>query len=186
MADPFVTLGVPPRFDLLPNDLRARLLRKTAEHHPDRFPDPDQQAEAQGQMSRVNAAFAELSDPLTRAHALIARLTGQPADPSSTPKPPANLLMQVLDVRESIDEARDAGDDKELARQKAWVQGELDRRLAEVASAFATLTPDGDAHPARLPANHPTLEAIRADLSAARYLQRMLEAIQRPDGATAL
>ncbi|MEM6751108.1 MAG: iron-sulfur cluster co-chaperone HscB C-terminal domain-containing protein [Planctomycetota bacterium] len=171
MSDPFDRLGVPATFDLTGDQLRTALVQASAAHHPDRFTDPADQATAQDAMAEINRAHDLLADPIARARALLARLTGD-ADPSNAetdPAPPPELLMEVLDVREAIDDARAANDTAALHRQRAWVKQQLTQRYDQVARLFSE-----DSQPQPLDS-----ASIRRELSAARYFQRMLDAIDQ-------
>ena len=163
MPDPFSTFGLPRRFDLELEDLRQRFLSASAQHHPDRFTDPLEQADAAEQSAQINHAYQVLSDPESRAKALLALHGG--ADASDEKSLPPALLMQVMEVREELDQAIADQNDAELARLHAWATGEHDQHLANLARLFAVAEPD--------------TAAVRLELNALRYIRRMLE--QMPD-----
>src|SRR3954469_17524249 len=110
MTDPFETLGVEPRFDL---DLRAveqrhRDLSKAL--HPDRYAGAPA-TERRLSLSRaidVNEAFRVLRDPIRRAEALVRRAgvaVGETAEHKASP----DLLLEIIEAREALSEARRAG-----------------------------------------------------------------------------
>ncbi len=163
MRDAFDLLGVEPRFDLDGADLRDRLLTLAAANHPDRHTDPFDQAEAADQLSRVNEAYRTLADPERRANALLARLGGpSKADDKSLPP---GLLLEVMEVREELEQAVAAEDHAAIARLRKWATDQRAQRLDSVAKLFATATAD----PAAL------VQAVRLELNAWRYFERMLD-----------
>ena len=78
-------------------------MQASAQMHPDRFPDPIEQAQAVEQMSLLTMAYRLLSDPESRARELL-RLSGVETDRDRDKLPP-DLLMQVMDVREEMESA---------------------------------------------------------------------------------
>lgn len=159
--DPFVELGVDRRFDLDADDLRRRFLAASAEHHPDRFSDPLEQADAVETMSRLTDAFRVLSDPELRARELL-RLSGQEAEGDRDKLPP-DLLMEVMEVREELESAVEASNQAELDRLRAWATQRREQHLAQLGKL---LSKDIDTRAAA---------QARLELNALRYMQRMLE-----------
>ena len=163
MPDPFTTLGLPPRYGLDPDELERRVLTLSSELHPDRFIDPLEQADAAERIAAVNHAHRTLLDPATRALALLASQGHATGDDKALPP---DLLMEVMEVREALEEATVAGDQAELERLRRWAEDQRDERLAKVAELFDVTPVDG--------------AAVRVQLNALRYATRMLE--QMPDG----
>ncbi len=159
--DPFATLGLDRRFDLDETELRQRFLSASAQAHPDRFTDPLDQADAVEAMSRLTDAHRELADPESRARALL-RLSGLESDGDRDKLPP-DLLMQVMEVREELEAAVEENDQGALERLRAWAHDERGQRLSALAGHFAN-TLDAD-----------SAAAVRLELNALRYVQRMLE-----------
>jgi molecular chaperone HscB len=159
---PFDLLGVPPQFDLDATDLRQRYLAASAKTHPDRFTDPLEQAEAAERASAINAAYRTLSDPAQRAKALLMR-RGVWADLDSAQLPPA-LLMEVMEVREELEEALAAGDQPTIDRLRQWAAQQREAHLAQLADHFGSDEPDVD--------------AVRQTLAALRYVERMQAAAE--------
>lgn len=113
--NPFATLGVPERYDL---DLAA--LEKTHRElsralHPDKYAGAgaSERREALTKAVAVNEAFRVLRDPVTRAEALF-RLRGVPVGETVEPKPDPSFLMEMLEQREALAEARAEGDRAKL------------------------------------------------------------------------
>lgn len=159
--DPFELLGVDRRFTLDEEALRRRFLDASSRMHPDRFPDPIDQAEAVEQMSRITDAYRVLCDPESRARALL-RLSGKEAEGDKDKLPP-DLLMEVMEVREQLEAATEAGDRAELDRLRAWASGQREQYLKQLG---------------RLLEGHIDAQAAaeaRLQLNALRYMERMLE-----------
>src|SRR3954452_24253892 len=109
--DPFATLGAARRFDL---DLAA--LEKTHRElsralHPDRFAQTgaSERRAALEKAANVNEAWRMLRDPIRRAEALF-RLAGVAVGETNEPKASPAFLMEVMEDREALAEARAARD----------------------------------------------------------------------------
>jgi molecular chaperone HscB len=105
--DPFATLGAPRRFDL---DLRAvekahRELSRAL--HPDRYvaAGASERRAALERAVLVNEAWRVVRDPVARAEALFT-LAGVKVGDTHEPKPPADLLMEMMEAREELSEVR--------------------------------------------------------------------------------
>jgi molecular chaperone HscB len=164
MSDPFATLGVPARFDLDTVELHRRFLALATANHPDRFVDPVDQADAAARAAAINQAYRVLSDPPSRAEALLA-LWGGPAKAAEEPPPP-DLLATMLEVREQLETALAAKDAATLSRLRRWAMDQRAGYLDRIAALFAGA---GDKPTGPVVAN------IRLALGGLRYCQRVLE-----------
>ena len=132
--DDFTLFGLPQRFaiDRVRLDERWRALQ--SEVHPDRFAMEGAAAQrvAMQWAVRVNEAYGRLKDPLARA-AYLAGLRGAVIDAERNTAMPAAFLMQQMAWRESLDDARTAGEiealDDEVAAQQKVLFGELEVAL---------------------------------------------------------
>lgn len=167
MADPFDILGLDAGFGLDDAQLHQQFIRRSAEHHPDRFTDPLDQADAAERAAAVNEAYRTLADPERRAGALLRLLGG--SDAGDDKRLPPDLLMEMMEIREAQEEAQAAGDDARLAELAQWAReqraGYLER-IGELFTQAQALSPDQRA---------PVLDEIRLQLNALRYVQRMLD-----------
>src|SRR5690348_1978030 len=109
--DPLATLGAPRRFDL---DLAA--LEKTHRElsralHPDKFAQTgaSERRAALEKAADVNEAWRIVRDPIRRAETLFA-LEGIAVGETNEPKPGPVFLMEVMEEREALAEARAARD----------------------------------------------------------------------------
>ena len=159
--DPFALFDTPKQFSIDEQELRQRFLKASAQMHPDRFPDPIEQAEAVDQMSRLTDAYRVLCDPESRARALL-RLSGHETD-SDKDKLPPDLLMDVMEVREEMEAAIEASNRGELDRLRTWANGQRDRYLKQLSTLL-----DGELDPKKA-------SKARLELNALRYMERMLE-----------
>jgi molecular chaperone HscB len=104
--------------------------------HPDRFASAGA-AERRVAMQwavRANEAFSTLRSPVARAAYLCER-NGQPIDAESNTAMPAAFLMQQMQWREELDEAR-AGDSSAAQTLAREVEARRDEVLARIAAAI--------------------------------------------------
>lgn len=163
--DPFAVLGIEPRFDLDPAQLEARFRERSREVHPDRFAGASAgtRAAALVQTRALNDAYQVLRKPQRRAEHLLGR-HGIAIDDRERLDP--GFLMEILERREELAEARAAGELERVnllaadmrARQRAIVEG-LTRH-------FAALDGGDDAA---------VLAAIKHDLITMRYVGRYVD-----------
>ena len=133
----FELFALPQQFahDRAAIDARWKELQREA--HPDKF--AAQGAAAQRvalQWSvRINEAYQRLKDPLKRA-AYLCDLLGAPIDAENNTAMPAEFLMQQMEWRETLEDARGEGELDELERKLAGNRRELlveiERLLDEV------------------------------------------------------
>lgn len=140
MTDPrhdhFALFGLQPRFALDEASLEQAYRRVQGQVHPDRFAAAGaaERRVAMQWAARANEAFRTLRSPVARAAYLCER-HGQPIEAESNTAMPAEFLMQQMQWREELDEAR--GGDREVARALAReVEVRRDEVLARVASAL--------------------------------------------------
>ena len=107
----FDLFGLPATFDLDVADLAVRYRELQRRFHPDRFASasaPERRLSVQ-LTAQVNAAFQTLKDPVARARYLLGMQgveTGEDADTAMD----TNFLMEQMELRESLAEAREATD----------------------------------------------------------------------------
>lgn len=159
LTDPFDMFGLEPRFDLDEDELRQRYMTAAAEAHPDRYTDPIEQADAADRASLLNEAYRTLLDPERRANALLLTLGGTTKEDDNALPP--DLLMDMMDVRERMEDAIASEDTDELAALREWAAGQRAAHLERVSLLLA-----GDA---------PDVRQARMELNALRYIERMIE-----------
>lgn len=174
--NPFALLGVAATYALDPGALRDALLRASLRWHPDRLAlaPADERAAAETRMAAVNAAYAALSDPLTRAEALLA-LHGAPVERGTDRVSCPAVLLAMLELREEAAEARDGGDPVRLQAAVARLRAERTRVLEALAAAMAGWEADG------APAEKAGL--VHARLAEAAYVCRTAQDLERAGAA---
>ncbi len=117
-SDDFELFGVPRRFEQDRAVLDARWLALQGEVHPDRFTAEGAAAQrvAMQWAVRVNEAYQRLKDPLKRA-AYLCELNGAPVDLHNNTAMPPKFLVQQMEWREALDEARSLDDVEALAEE---------------------------------------------------------------------
>lgn len=145
MFDPFAILGVPRRFDV---DLRAaeknhRELSRVL--HPDKYAGGTvtERRDALSKAADVNEAWRVINDPVRRAEALFT-LEGVPVGETNEPKPDPELLMDVLEKREALADAkvaRDATKAAALMREMSERMSTLEAELARAPQLDASMLP---------------------------------------------
>jgi molecular chaperone HscB len=131
-VDPFETLGLPRSYvvDLAAIEKTHRELSRAL--HPDKFVSAgaSERRDALGRAVEVNEAWRIVRDPIRRAEALLA-LAGVAVNEGAEPKTDPEFLMEMLEQREALAEARQARD---LARVHEMAKAiELRSRAVEQA-----------------------------------------------------
>lgn len=161
--DPFQTLGLPPTVELTQAQIRSAWLKRSLIAHPDRS-DIDETA-ARELSATLNEAKKQLENEESRADALLLHLGGPTREAEK--KLPDNFLIEIMQLREQLESAQAAADPAALEPSRARALKERQARLNRVREMFTALNV----------ADHASLRAIRIELNAWRYLERMLEQI---------
>lgn len=142
--DHFQLFGLPPRFALDTAALDSAYRSVQGQVHPDRFAHGTA-AESRVAMqwaTQANEAYRTLKSPLKRAAYLCER-AGVPIDAESNTTMPTEFLMQQLQWREVLDDAR-GRDGASLQALERETTAERDRLLDEIGQAL-----DVESDPAR-------------------------------------
>lgn len=161
--DAFDTMGVEPRFDVDDRELERRHRELSRALHPDRYAGKPaaERRMALGKAIEVNDAFRVLCDPIRRAEAL-ARRSGLAVGETTEPKPPPDLLMEMMEAREELS---DAHRNKDLTRVTAMGKA-MQSRQAETIDRLRRAFAETD-HDRVLPL-----------LGELRYIRRFLEEVE--------
>ncbi len=164
--DDFSLFGLPARQRLDGAELDSRRRDLQSRVHPDRFTAEGAATQrlAMQWAVRVNEGYRRLKDPLSRA-AYLCELRGVPVDAERNTAMPTDFLMQQMQWREALDEARSPADIEAL---DASVARDESARLAELETLLDD-TPDTPSAAAR----------VRALMFLARFrqdIERRLEA----------
>ncbi len=164
VTDPFEVFGVPRRYDVDLAEI-GRVHRELSRAlHPDRFAGAgaSERRRSLERATEVNHAFRVLEDPVRRAEAMF-ELAGVPVGEASEPKASPAFLMEVLEEREAVGEARAARDVRTLER----IEHETRARARAVQAALgAGFSRGGD------------LASLLPLLGQLRFYLRMLEELE--------
>lgn len=132
-ADHFVLFGIKPFFRLDLSDLDSRYRDIQAQVHPDRFAHA---GEAERRLSmqwatHANEAYQTLKKPLERAKYLL-HLAGHDIQAESNTAMPADFLMEQMEWREAVMDARNGGDHHELEHLHNRLRGDINDRYDEL------------------------------------------------------
>ena len=116
----FELLGLTPAYGVDPARLEERYRELQSQVHPDRFaasPEAERRVAMQW-ATRANEAYRTLRDPVGRARYLLA-LKGFDTGEETNTAMPADFLMQQMEWREAVAEARQAKDTAGLHKLRA-------------------------------------------------------------------
>lgn len=132
-ADHFSLFGLNRGFRLDLSDLDSRYRDIQAQVHPDRFANA---GEAERRMSmqwatHANEAYQTLKKPLERAKYLL-HLGGHDIQAENNTAMPADFLMDQMEWREAVMDARHGGDHHELEHLHNRLRGDINTRYQEL------------------------------------------------------
>ncbi|KAH7410967.1 putative chaperone [Cadophora sp. MPI-SDFR-AT-0126] len=109
--------GPPPNgpFHIDVRELRREFLQLQSIAHPDRHPQ-HLKTRAEATSARINEAYKTLQNPLLRAQYLLGLRGIDVAEDETAKVDDPELLMEVLDAREEIENAREEGELEEMRR----------------------------------------------------------------------
>ena len=129
----FELFGLPERFeqDLALIDTRWKDLQREA--HPDRFAAQGTAAQriAMQWSVRINEAYKRLKDPLKRA-SYLCEMRGAPVDAENNTAMPAEFLVEQMEWREALEEARSIEDVDRLQEELVHARRETLHRIGEL------------------------------------------------------
>ena len=165
-SDAFGLLGLSPRFDVDPAQLERAFFERSKELHPDRYAQAPaaERVVALTRSRALNDAYQLLKREASRAEYLLARegITigdNERIDPA--------LVMELLEEREVLAEARQRGELREVERLQQGMRKRRRDALDRVKELFGGLDQAAD-HAAQL-------AAIKGQLILLRYVDRYLE-----------
>jgi len=143
--DFFALFGQPRRFGLDIAALDAAYRAIAAEVHPDRYasaPDSERRL-ALMHATRVNEGYQTLKQPLSRARYLL-NLAGVDTQEETNTSMPAEFLMEQMEWREAIADARADSHVEALEKLARELAGDLKSLEAQLAVALDSAEPDLD------------------------------------------
>jgi molecular chaperone HscB len=176
--DHFEVLGIPRVYHLDAADLETRYLALQKETHPDRFAKamPRERMEAVVRNTELNDAYKVLKHDIKRAEYLL-KLEGvdigeeKPQSTTGATKQlvvDPKLLMEIMELRESLAEARSDGDDAKVAG--------LTKDVTERRKSAMKLVDEG--FTAYETGNKKVLDAIARALVSLRYYGRFMDEVE--------
>lgn len=173
-SDRFAVLGLPRRFDVDLVAAETAYKDLSRRFHPDRFAKADPRARkvALARTVELNDAWRTVKDPLRRAEYLL-ELAGyalaggeKSAEMSKTRKvsAPPTFLVEILELRDELAAAQQAGDAVKVAFMSEDVRGRAAAAMKTIGTSIDGATPES------------LDEAARA-LMSLRYYQRFLDEV---------
>ncbi|MCL2524101.1 MAG: Fe-S protein assembly co-chaperone HscB [Betaproteobacteria bacterium] len=132
-ADFFSLFELPRAFRLSVAELDSRFRDVQAQVHPDRFanaPESERRLSMQW-ATRANEAYQTLKKPLARGRYLL-ELNGHDVEAENNTAMPADFLLEQMEWREAVMEARAGGDHHELERLHNRLRGDIAGRYDEL------------------------------------------------------
>ena len=117
-SNDFELFGLTQKFNQDRAAIDARWKELQREAHPDKFAAPGASAQrvAMPWSVRINEAYQRLKDPLKRA-AYLCELNGAPVNAENNTAMPASFLMQQIEWRVALDDAKTAENMHQIALQ---------------------------------------------------------------------
>lgn len=172
--NPFEVLGIEPRYDIDRKEIEKRHRDLSKALHPDKFAQDGASArrESLERAAQVNEAWRIVRDPIRRAEALFT-LAGIKVGETNEPKSDQAFLMEMMEMREALSEARET---KDLDKVRALAADAEAREAAakEAISAAMDVGNDIDLLSKALP-----------KLGELRFYRRMLEDVSSVEDAIA-
>jgi hypothetical protein len=171
--DPFAMLGLPRSFDLERSEIRRAYLERVT---------PLQGGGDEGRIAELNRARAALEDHEQRANVLLEALGGPGREQDRTL--PDGFLERMLEVNERVEAAVSGTDQPEIHRLLDEAEARREGHIRRVGELFAGLAgPARGGEPGRAEA---TLREVRRELNAWRYIERLIERLERAEGSELL
>lgn len=180
MKTHFDIFGLERRYELDLSELERRYRELSRQLHPDRFAraTPQERLLAVQKTTELNDAFRVLKDETRRAEYLLLiegidvgddkpRALGSVGGARAIKVDPA-LLMEIVELREALTEARMAGDEAKIGELTAEVQDRRREAIGTVQVGFAALAA-GD---------RSRLDEVAQALVSMRYFARFLDEVE--------
>lgn len=135
--DHFVLFDLPRAFRLDSGALDVRYREIQAKVHPDKFAhagDAERRLSLQW-ATRINEAYQTLKKPLPRAKYLLL-LAGEDVAAENNTAMPTDFLIEQMEWREAVAEARAAGDHHELEHLHHRLKHDISERFEALATLF--------------------------------------------------
>jgi molecular chaperone HscB len=134
--NPFSVFGIEPRYDVDLKELEKTHRDLSRAVHPDRAVTASAKSDSIERAMQVNEAWRVIKDPVKRAEALFA-IHGIAVGETNEPKPGPDFLMDMLEQREALSEARAAKDATRVHALATVIRNKQERASAALTKAFA-------------------------------------------------
>ncbi len=179
MTDYFEVFGLPRKLALDLQALQRRFYDLSRRHHPDfhQKAEADAQAAALEASALVNRAYRTLRDPISRVEYLIALEEGREIreETSAKPRPPVDLLEEMLEVQEALQEAKSAGLTAETAERLRGERDRLEARRRAEETAVVEGAAEWDSAVDGGADRRPLVDRFKQRLAARAYLRTVIE-----------
>jgi molecular chaperone HscB len=172
-ADYHALFGMQERYQLDSRELERHYLERSKRVHPDRFVNAPahERVAALQQSMLLNDAYKTLKDPLARAEYLLSRNGLEIADNEALDP---GFLMEMLELREELAEAKHACDRPTLRRLENTMLDRRDAARTQVGELFAEFYTDTPASADHQPGPPAVLTTIKEHVIVLRYISRYL------------
>ena len=137
----FQRLGLEPAFDVDLGSLERAFLERSRRVHPDFHSGagPRERIKAVGLSAAINEAYRALKDPVLRAEYLLEQLGG--ASSSDDKRTPAGFLIEVMELRERLEDALTGDDTASLTELVAELRPKRRETLDRVSEELRCAEP---------------------------------------------
>ena len=165
MSQYFTLFQLEPAFDIDAESLEQTYRALAARFHPDKFASASafEQKQAVMMSSTINDAYRTLKNPIDRAAYLLKTLGIDPDAPEHTSFAP-DFLIQQMEWRETLMEAREENDLKTLENLNDEIRAEQEKLFSDLKQSFARQDYDTAAQQVR---QGRFLDKLRNEISSA-------------------
>ena len=189
MTDYFEVFGLPRKLSLDLQELQRRFYDLSRRHHPDFHQTADALAQAASleASALVNRAYRTLRDPLARVEYVIALEEGREVreETSAKPKPPMDLLAEMLEVQEALQEAKSEGLTAEAAERLRTERDRLEARRRAEEIAVIEGAAEWDSAVDSGADRQPLVDRFKQRLAARAYLRTVIDDLSQALGEDA-
>ena len=176
--DPFATLGFERRYNIDKTLLDRRYRELQQALHPDKHVSApaSERALTLSKAIEVNEAYRVLRDDQKRGEALLAALVATTNRALSKEQADPDLLVEMMELREALSEAREADDQAQVSLLAADVTEKASATSRQLSEAFARLEKENESGSAG-EANAQQLRDAQTLLSRLRYYRRFQDEV---------
>jgi len=185
----FEVFGLPRKLSLDLQELQRRFYDLSRRHHPDFHQTADALAQAASleASALVNRAYRTLRDPLARVEYVIALEEGREVreKTSAKPRPPTDLLAEMLEVQEALQEAKSEGLTAEAAERLRTERDRLEARRRAEEIAVIEGAAEWDSAVDSGADRQPLVDRFKQRLAARAYLRTVIDDLSQALGEDA-